>query len=266
MAAGSKYNWVWITGASSGLGEAMVYEFDKLGCNILLSSRNTKELERVKGACKGSGTKQILPLDLELVDQMEEKVAEALRISSNGIDLLINNGGISQRALAIESDMSVSRKIFEINFFGTIALTKAILPHFIQQKRGQIAVISSIVGKFGSAYRTSYSAAKHALHGYFESLKFEVKQHNIDITIICPGFIATSVSKNALTGDGSKQGTMDERTAAGMSVDEFGKKAVKAISKRKGEVYIGKFEIIAVYLKRYIPWLFFKVVSNTAVR
>lgn len=266
MAVKSQYNWIWITGASSGLGEAMVYEFDKLGCNILLSARNIQELERVSANCKGSGAKAILPLDLEQVDQLEGKVTEALRISSNGIDLLINNGGISQRALAIESDLSVSRRLFEINFFGTIALTKAILPHFIKQKRGQIAVISSIVGKFGSAYRSSYSAAKHALHGYFESLRFEVKQYNIDITIICPGFIATNVSKNALTGDGSSQGTMDQRTAAGLDVREFGRRAAKAISKRKGEVYIGKFEIIAVYLKRYIPWLFFKVVSNTAVR
>lgn len=256
---------VWITGASSGLGEAMAKAFAEAGANLILSARNLRELERVKSECSGPGVKAIVPLDLSNISEFKDKVKEAVDCIPGGIDILINNGGVSQRDLAVNTNEETSRKLFEINFFGTVEVTKALLPHFMSRKSGHIVVISSIVGKFGSPLRSTYSASKHALHGYFDSLRFEVRPYNIDVTVICPGFIATNVSVNAMKGDGTKQNTMDEKTAAGMNPGVFARKVLKVVRKKKREAYIGKTEILAVYLKRYLPAVFFQVISRSKV-
>ncbi len=256
---------VWITGASAGLGEAMAKAFDKAGANLILSARNENELNRVKSECSGTGKKYILPLDLSQSHALKDLASQAINLFPDGIDILINNGGVSQRDLAINTELDVTRKIFEVNVFGTIELTRRLLPHFIDKKKGHIVTISSIVGKFGSPLRSSYSAAKHSLHGYFDSLRFEVQEHNIDVTIICPGFIATNISVNAMKGDGKKQNVMDEKTAAGMEVNTFAQKVLNILKKKKREAYVGNKEILAVYLKRYFPALFHKVISKSKV-
>lgn len=256
--------WIWITGASSGLGKAMAIAFAEEGAHLILSARNEEKLKKVAGFCKRAGEIHILPLDLEHSGSFAQKVQDAIGFG-NQVDILINNGGISQRALAINTAPEVTRRLFEVNFFGTIELTRQLLPFMIEQQSGQIVTISSVVGKFGSPLRSTYSASKHALHGYFDSLRFEVEDDGIDVTIICPGFIQTDISKNALTAKGNRQGSMDEKTASGLTANEFASRALKAISKKKKEVNIGKFEILGVYVKRFFPSFFRKVLKRSEV-
>ena len=185
------------------------------------------------------------------------------------IDMLINNGGVSQRSLAKETSIEVDRKLMEVDYFGTIALTKYLLPHLLRQKFGHIVVVSSVMGIIGTPYRSGYAAAKHALHGFFDSLRAEVWKDckNIYITIVCPGWIKTNVTMNALKGDGTNLNEMDRTTAAGLKPSDFARTMLRAIQSKKEEVYIGGFkEVMAVYLKRFLPRLFSKVVRKAKVR
>ena len=246
---------VWITGASSGIGRALALELSSQGATLILSSRRKEALEEVKNACHNPNVVSVLPLDLANAGSMPQRVLEALKLAPNGIDIMVHGGGISQRSLAKETHLDVDRKLMEIDFFGTIALTKAILPHFTVKKQGHFAVITSLAGKFGAPMRSSYSAAKHALHGYFETLHLENWRNNLAVTIVVPGLIHTNISKNALVGDGSKRNTMDNMINEGMSPEACAKKMAKAIYHKRHEVYIGKKEILAIYLKRYLPGL-----------
>ncbi len=178
------------------------------------------------------------------------------------IDLLINNGGISQRSNADETSLETDRKIMEINYFGNIALSKAVLPYMQKQGGGHIAVMSSIAGKFGFFLRSSYSASKHALHGFYESLRLEEEKNNVLITILCPGKINTNISLNAIGKDGKSHGLMDHNQATGMPADACAKKIITAIEKKKKEVFIGGKEIKAVTIKRFFPKLFYKIIRK----
>jgi len=256
---------VWITGASSGIGEALAYEFNKKGTLLILSARREEELKRVQAACEGwEDTVKILPLDLEDVGSLQKKGEDAMKLFG-GIDMLINNGGISQRAIAIESKMETIRKVMEVNFFGTVALTKAVLPYMIEKKSGHIVVISSVMGKLGTKYRSVYAASKHALHGWFDCLRQEVYEHKIDVSIVCPGFVKTNVTMNALTADGEKHNQMDEAQKNAMSPEEFAKRLLPKLAKRKEEIIIGGSEILAVYLKRISPSLVNRILRKIKV-
>ena len=260
---------VWITGASSGIGRACAEVYAKRGYRVILSSRRKEALDNV--AEELSSNKEVerdnlivLPLDLAKSDGFPSLVNELIKKVST-IDFVINAGGISQRSLAVDTSLDVDRRIMEIDYFGTVALTKALLPHFISKKAGHFVVVSSLMGVFSSPLRSGYCGAKHALHGFFESLRAEVYDSGISITIVCPGFIATDISLNAVVGDGSKQGTMDEKTGAGMTALQCAKKLSKAVDRKKPEVYIGRTEIIAIYLKRFFPNLLRRIIRKTAV-
>ena len=256
---------VWITGASSGIGAAMAIEYSKSGVMLVLSSRNAKELEAVKSSCKFPERIEILPLDLSDSSEVKNTVKRAIALFGF-IDVLVNNAGISQRSLAAETSLQVDRKIFEINYFGTIALTKALIPHFKERKKGQFVVITSVVGKIGTPLRSSYSASKHALHGFFDSLRSELYTDKIKVTLICPGFVDTNVSINALMGQGEKQGTKDKATANGLRPETFARKAIKAIENENQEVVIGGFlESLAVYVKRFFPLILSIMVRKAKV-
>jgi dehydrogenase/reductase SDR family member 7B len=179
--------------------------------------------------------------------------------------MLVNNGGISQRGLAHETQMDVIRQVMEINFFGTINLTRQVLPFMIEKKRGHIVVMSSVVGKFGTRLRSTYSASKHALHGWYDSLRQEVDVHNIDVTLICPGFVKTNVTLNALLADGSLLGKMGSGQMHGMTPEKFTKKLLPKLAKRKKEIYIGGREVVAVYIKRFFPRLLDRVLKKSSV-
>lgn len=255
---------VWITGASSGIGEALTYELNKQGAKIIISSRRQEALQKVKESCSRASNIHIIPLDLSKTKELPSKADKAIN-QWGAIDYLFNNGGISQRSEAIDTQMDVIRQVMEINFFGTVALTKAVLPSMLERKSGHIVVTSSVMGKFGTRLRSSYAASKHALHGYFDSLRQEVYDKNINISLVCPGFIKTNVTKNALEGDGSKHNKMGTGQENGMPADEFARKLIPKIKRRQEEIYIGGREIWGVYLKRFFPRLLNNMLRNTKV-
>ena len=253
---------VWITGASSGIGEALAVNFAKRGAKLVLSARRTEELERVKKSLHVPEEKVfILPLDLSDtsdIDSLTQQVIQRFR----HIDILVNNGGISQRSLTKDTPIGIDRKLMEINFFGTVAITKSVLPFFLKQNAGQIIVISSISGKFGFYLRSAYAATKHALHGFFESLRMEVDKNNIHVLLVCPGKIKTNISLNALTSTGEKHNKMDNSTEEGLSAEACAEQIIKGVEKGKEEIFIGGKEIRAVWIKRLFPSLFSKLIKK----
>ena len=256
---------IWITGASSGIGKALALELSKQNCKLILSSRRVSALELVKSECENPANIKIIPLDLEAYTTLQPKAIEAIAAFGK-IDILISNGGISQRSLAEDTQISVDKRIMDINYLGTVALSKAILPHFIKNKSGNFVVTTSIVGKIGTPLRSSYAASKHALHGFFDSLRAENHKNNLKVTLICPGFINTNISKNALTGSGKPQGIMDTATGNGMSAQSCALLMLKAIAKNKEEVYIAGFkEKLGVFTKRLFPKIFSVLIRKMKV-
>jgi short-subunit dehydrogenase len=258
---------VWLTGASSGIGEALAYQFAGKGAKLILSARRKKELERVKGNCakETQPNIRVLPLDLSQPSTLMLCTEAAVQMFGH-IDILINNGGISQRGLIKDTNLDVDRKLMEINYFGAVALTKYLLPHFIRQKHGHYVVVSSLTGKFGTPYRSGYAASKHALHGFYDAVRAEHFNDGIKVTMICPGFIRTNLTYQALTGDGSPLNKMDEAQYKGKSPSWCASKIVVAIRRQKQEVYIGGREVLAVYIKRFFPKIFSFVIRKAAVR
>lgn len=254
---------VWITGASSGIGKALALKYYQEGFNIVLSARKKEALDEVAKTFKDQKRVLVLPLDLSQNESFESEVSQVLK-SFPSIDILINNGGISQRAKAIGTELPVTKKLMNVNFFGTVALTQEVLKSMVKKGKGKIVVISSLVGKFGTPLRSSYSASKHALHGYFDSLRAELPEE-IKVLIICPGFVNTNISINALSHDGHSTGVMDEAQDKAMSAQEFAKKAFIRIEKSKEESYIGGKEILGVYLKRFFPGLFSRIIRIAKV-
>lgn len=250
---------VWITGASSGIGRETAVQLNKIGSKLILSARNTAQLEELKAELSRPGDVVIIPIDLGSGSDFQSEVEKAFSVFGK-VDILFNNAGISQRSYVTETTPETDRKIMEVNYFGTIALTKAVLPRMIAQGGGQFAVTSSVVGKFGYGVRSSYSASKHALHGFFESLHIEEKSNGIDVTIICAGPTRTDISKHALGGDGKSTGVMDEMQLEGMPVDKCVKQLLSAIANRKKEIVIGDFKVkLGVFLHSFAPKLFFKM-------
>lgn len=261
---------VWITGASSGIGEALAYALAAKDCRLILSARRKTELERVKGNCPAHTQPniRILPLDVTESSTLALHTQAAIQLFGH-IDILINNSGVSQRGFIKDTLIEVDRKLMEVNYFGVISLTKHLLPHFLKRKTGHFVVTSSITGIFGSPYRSGYSASKHALHGFFDSLRaelyYEVKD-SVKVTIICPGFIQTSSSSSALTADGTPLGNPDYAKYKGRRPEWIAHKIVRAIEKSKEEVYLGGQEVLGVYIKRFFPKWFSRIIRKTRVR
>lgn len=252
---------VWITGASSGIGKALALHYNELGATVILSSRQKSALVEVKKVLPHPDKVGIMPLDLTKSDEFPQ-ITKTLFDTYGHIDILINNGGISQRGEAFETELEVDRRIMEINYFGNIALTKAILPYFRKQNHGHIIVISSIAGKFGFYLRSAYAASKHALQGFYESLLLEEAKHHIYVTLVYPGKINTPISMSALNSQGEKHGVMDHNQETGMPAEECARIIQKAELKKKKSILVGNKEINAVYLKRFLPKLFWKVIAK----
>ena len=244
---------VWVTGASSGIGEALARMLLSKGAKVILSARREAELIRVaREATMNEGSAHILPLDLSELGALPAKGQQATQWQGH-VDVLIHNGGVSQRALALETSVATDLQLMAVNYFGAVVLTKALLPAMLARQKGHIVIISSIVGKFGSPLRSGYAASKHALHGFFDSLRAEVSGSGIKITLVCPGYVRTNISVAALRGDGSPYQMMDPDVLHGMSAEECARDILKNIGKRKNEAYIGGRETYAVYLKRFLP-------------
>jgi short-subunit dehydrogenase len=256
---------VWITGASSGIGEAFAKAFHKEGANLILSSRRKDELERVKSELGGGDTIGILTLDLSKEDELESKTETALTFF-NGIDVLLNNGGVSQRSVFAETDLTTIRRLMEINFFGSVALTRFVLPHMMQKKSGHIIVTSSVAGKFGTKFRSGYAASKHALQGIFDCIRQEMYEYNIDVTMVCPGPIKTSITQNSLTADGSSYNKMGDLHTGAMDADEMVQRIWGKIKSKKEEIYISSpKERLALLVKRISPRLLNQILKRSKV-
>jgi dehydrogenase/reductase SDR family member 7B len=253
---------IWITGASSGIGEALALEFAKQEARLILSARRKEELERV-GQLTKLPELDLLILPFDLMDSSNVSGLAAQVINKFGrIDILINNGGFSQRGEAMETPIEIDRQLMEVNFFSYVALTKAVAPYMKRQKSGYIVVISSIAGKFGFYLRSSYSAAKHALHGFFESFRLETERFGIKTLIVCPGKIETNVSLNAVTKDGGVHGKMDPSHEGAMSAEECAIQIIQGILKSKDEMLVGGKELLIVRIKRFFPRFFSKLIRK----
>lgn len=250
---------VWITGASSGIGEALAVAWSREGARVILSARNADELERVRRACAEPSKHMVMPLDLTDSAAID-RVAEQVLREAGRVDVLVHSGGVSQRSLVRDTDLSIDRRIMELNYFGTIALTKAVLPSMLAQKSGHIVPISSVIGHVGIPLRSAYAASKHALHGFFDALRAEVAKDGVDVTIVCPGYIRTKVSENALRGDGTKHGQLDETHAKAMLPERAAPRIIDGVARRKNEVRVGGKEIYAIWLKRFLPDLVARVI------
>lgn len=250
----------WITGASSGIGKELSLLLAKEGARLILSGSNVHLLNSVRDECiKYTKFCIVIPFDLSNPIEVERAVNETVA-KYTSIYLLINNAGISHRSLAIETPLSIDRRIMEVDYFSHITITKTVIPSMINAGEGFIAVTSSLAGKFGLHNRSSYSAAKHALQGFFETLRVEQHPNNISVTIAYPGYINTPISIRAIDAWGKPSGKMDKAQLNGIPATICAKKYLNAIKRKQPEVIIAGKEKIMVYLKRFLPRIFFKVI------
>ncbi|KAH9383857.1 hypothetical protein HPB48_025627 [Haemaphysalis longicornis] len=264
---------VLITGASSGLGEALAHKFFAAGCKVILASRRVAELERVKEDLLQSvqqpsvhHTPEVIQLDLADLSAIPEKAQQALRIHGR-IDILVNSGGISYRGDACDTSIEVDVKLMMVNYFGHVALTKAILPSMMDMREGTIVAISSVQGKIGLPFRSAYAASKHATQAFFDSLLSEVAQYNIHVCVVSPGYIRTNLSMNALTGSGAVYGVMDETTATGMAPEDVADIVLEAVVNKRTDLVVASFVPRLVLLVRaLLPWLYFAIMKGRAKR
>lgn len=257
--------WVLITGASSGIGESLAIEWAKRGTHaLLLAARNTERLERIAGVCSAWTETRVMPLDLADSASID-LFADDLEKRGIRPAVVVHNAGISQRSRVLDTGLPVIRRIMEVNYFGTVHLTRRVLPGMIEGGGGEFIVITSLVGKFGTPYRSAYSASKHALHGFFDSLRAELVDQGVRVMMVCPGFIRTEVSIHALTGSGERQGSMDDAQASGMDPAVFARHLLRHHHAGREEVCIGGREIAGVWLKRLFPGLFSKIISRAKV-
>ena len=245
---------VWITGASSGIGEACAYRYAAQGACLILTSSSKEKLDAVAAECgrRGASGVSVLPYDLQDPEGLDLLVRQAWD-SFKGIDILFCNAGVSQRTRVEDTSMEMVRKLMEINFFAPVAIAKGILPRMIAAGGGHIAVTTSIAGRFGFPLRCAYSASKHALNGFFETLRAENSDKGISVTLVCPGRVRTNISFNALDKGGEKHAVMDPGQDSGLSAGKAAKVIVRAIDRRRNEVLVGRGELVMVYIKRFFP-------------
>jgi len=245
---------IWITGASSGIGKALALGYAAQGANLVLSARNVEKLQAVAEACQTEGEVFIMPLDIANYAALEAPVMDILR-EVPPIDILINNAGISQRCKVEDSTLALDQQIMDLNYFGVVAMTRLVLTQMIKRQKGHMVVISSIAGLLGTPYRSAYCASKHAVRAWYDALRGEVNDRNIQVTVVCPGYIKTDISINALGKGGQKHNKMDENQANGMDVETCAKIIIEGIEAGRTELLIGGKEKKAAYLKRFFPKL-----------
>jgi short-subunit dehydrogenase len=246
---------VWLTGASSGIGEATARELAHRGARLVLTARRLDRLEALRSLCPSPDGVRLLAADLEDGSALQGLTERALE-SFGRIDVLCSIAGVSQRALASDTDLAVDRRLMELNYFAPVALTKGLLPHMLSRGTGRLAVVSSVAGVVGNPMRSGYCASKHAVHGFFDALRAELHGTGVAVTLICPGYIRTDLSRMALAGDGSRYGRESPGQAHGISAEGCARRLVRAVERGRREVYIaGPKERAAVLLKRWWPGL-----------
>lgn len=253
-----------ITGASSGIGQALAIEYANNNTKLIIGALDKDGLKETETKCKTKGS-EVVTCEFDLADSTSiKKFIDIIKSTNDSIDRLIHIGGISQRGRAEDTIIEVDRKIMEINYFGAITITKSLIPLLKKSKiGGKIGVTSSISGKFGFPLRSAYAASKFALFGFFESLRLEHIKDNIKVTMMSPGRINTNISLNALEANGKAHGKIDPGQANGISVEKCAKRMKKSIEKGKKDVLIGGSEILMVYFKKFLPPLFYHIAKKT---
>lgn len=249
---------VWITGASAGIGKALAYEYYSRGWHVVLSARSVDKLHAIAESLPGRVT--VLPVDVTDRSQIVAAVGD-IQHHLGRLDLLVNNAGISQRSKIKDTEIHVFRRLIEVNYMGAVQTTKIALDLLIES-HGHIAVVSSVAGKIGAPLRSGYAASKHALHGFFDCLRAEHHRDGLGVTIVCPGYVNTDVDVNALGNDGKPTGAQDEDNRNGLSPQKVARRIANAVAKNKAEVYIGGVEVLAIYLKRYVPAILRRLLAN----
>ena len=241
---------VWITGASSGIGEALAYAFAAEGALLVLSARREEELHRVAKTC---GNAYVLPFDMLSLVEHADRVQDVINTYGR-IDYLVLNAGVSQRSFVKDTEFDVYRRLFEVNFFSIVSLTQAVLPIFTAQKSGVFVPIASVAGRISTPRRAAYSATKHALIGFFDSVRAEVFADGIRVTTILPGYIKTNISLHAMNEKGEAYGKMDPNQAKGLDPNFTAQKILQAILAEKNEFFVGGFlEGFGLFVKRFFP-------------
>jgi len=252
----------WITGAASGMGRSLSLELATSGVRLIISDRDLAGLENTAAEIIAFGsTVRIEPLDMlntqSIFDTAKKVIGEGEKISG-----LYQFAGISQRSLVSETPIENDRKIMEVNFFGVVALTKAVLPHMIQNGGGQLAATSSLVGKFGFPYRSAYSASKHAIHGFFESLLAENSKYNIKVSILIPGRVQTNISRFAIDKEGKEHGKIDDGQANGITAEKAARLIFSGLKREKKEIWVGGSEMMMLHIRRFLPSLYYYMATR----
>ena len=246
---------VWITGASSGIGEACAYQFARGKASLILTATRAERLAEVQQECIRLGARcEILPYDLSDLNGIDVLTDKAIGLFGN-IDIAFLNAGISQRSTTVDTSIAAEKRIMDVNFFAPVRIAKRLLPAMIAQGGGTIAVTSSIAGKFGFPLRSVYASSKFALYGFFETVQAEYFNNHIRVVMVCPGRVRTAISYNALEGDGTKHGMMDEGQQKGITAEKAAVKIVRAINRQQPEILVGGPELLMVYVKRFFPAL-----------
>lgn len=251
---------VLITGASSGIGACFAKKLSHLGAYVILTARRENELLRIQSELSDPTKSKVFVMDMLNKDEIDRVSMEIMK--DHQIDLVFLNAGISQRSSVLNTTFETEVKIMQTNYLGLTRLAKHVLPQMLDQQAGHYIVISSVAGKIGVPGRSSYAASKHALHGYFDSLRAEVTDRGLFVTIICPGYVHTNISANALLSDGRPQNKIDQNSKNGMAVDVFVNKALKGVAKKKQELLIGGKETFGVLIKRAFPSLLNRIVKK----
>lgn len=256
---------VWITGASSGIGQALAREMARRGARTLLSARRVEALEQTAAECRAFGGEVfVLPFDLADANAVATAAVEAEKWLGP-VDMLLNIAGLGQRGLALETDAAAARRIFEIDFWGAVELTRAVAPGMVRRGGGQIVALTGVLGKFGVPRRSFYCAAKHAMHGWFDALREELLGTGVGVTLLVPGWVRTEISLHALDATGKPHGRLDEGQAQGISAEECARRAMPAIIKGKPEQLLGGSECGGVYLNRLWPGLFRRLLRKKGI-
>ena len=254
---------VWITGASSGIGQAVARACHHRGDRLILSARRSEVLDTVREDIRATDA-LLVPFDLSAPGGLPDLVKQTWEAVGR-VDVVVHCGGISQRSLIIDTDESVDRTMMEVNYFGTLAFTRAHLPHMIAAGGGHFAVVTSVMGLFSAPLRSGYAGAKHAMHGWFEALRAEHHDDGIRVTMVSPGYVRTAISLNALTGDGTPQGTMDNATHNGISPERCAHVILRGIDRNRALVTPGKKEVLGYWLARFAPNLLRRIARRARV-
>ncbi|XP_059524305.1 dehydrogenase/reductase SDR family member 7B isoform X1 [Myotis daubentonii] len=260
-----------ITGATSGLGRECAKVFHAAGAKLVLCGRNrealeqlTKELAASRASEVQTHTPRMVTFDLADTGATVAAAAEILQCFGH-VDVLVNNAGVSYRGTILDTPVDVDRRVMETNYFGPIALTKALLPSMVQRRRGHVVAISSVQGKISVPFRSAYAASKHATQAFCDCLRAELEQHGVAVTVLSPGYIRTNLSLNAIAADGSRYGVMDETTAQGRVPADVARDVLAAVAKKKEDVVLASLApSLAIYLRTLAPALFFRLMASRA--